>query len=163
MKLRTTLTAIGVALPTALAAGAAGAAPLMDEAAADPRFDTFTQAVEAAGLTETLNSGDVTVFAPTDEAFAMMPQGELEALLEPENRDKLKAVLSYHVVPGTVTSDEARQKSGLNPETVQGEAVRIDATGGGLLYEDAQVVYRDIQTDNGLIHGIDRVVTPDNG
>lgn len=161
MKLRNTLTALGVALPTALAAGAASAAPLMDEAADDPRFDTFTKAVEAAGLTETLNSSTVTVFAPTDEAFARMPEDELDALMQPGNKDRLKAVLSYHVVPGTLTSDEARQKSGLNPETVQGQSVRIDATGGGILYEDAEVVYRDIQSDNGLMHGIDRVVTPD--
>lgn len=161
MKLRNTLTALGVALPTAFAAGAASAAPLMDEAADDPRFDTFTKAVEAAGLTETLNSSTVTVFAPTDEAFARMPEDELDALMQPGNKDRLKAVLSYHVVPGTLTSDEARQKSGLNPETVQGQSVRIDATGGGILYEDAEVVYRDIQSDNGLMHGIDRVVTPD--
>lgn len=161
MKLRNTLTALGVALPTALAAGAASAAPLMDEAADDPRFDTFTQAVEAAGLTETLNSNAVTVFAPTDEAFARLPEGELDALLQPGNKDRLKAVLSYHVVPGTLTSDEVRQKSGVNPETVQGQSVRIDATGGGILYEDAEVMYRDIQSDNGLMHGIDRVVTPD--
>ena len=102
----------------------------MDEAADDPRFDTFTKAVEAAGLTETLNSSTVTVFAPTDEAFARMPEDELDALMQPGNKDRLKAVLSYHVVPGTLTSDEARQKSGLNPETVQGQSVRIDATGG---------------------------------
>jgi len=161
MKLKTTLTALSIALPTALAAGAAGAAPLMDTAADDPRFDTFTKAVAAAGLTDTLNSADVTVFAPTDEAFARLPQGELEALLEPGNRDKLTAILSYHVVEGRVNSIDARQKSGLDPETLQGQAVRIDATGGGLLYEDAQVQYRDIEADNGLMHGIDRVVTPD--
>jgi uncharacterized surface protein with fasciclin (FAS1) repeats len=154
-------------LPTLVAASAlvltssnAFAADIVDTAVEAGSFQTLVAAVEAAGLVDTLKGeGPFTVFAPTDEAFAALPAGTVESLLEPENRDQLVAILTYHVVPGAVRSaDLAGQE--LEVATVQGETVAIDASGGAVKVDEATVVQADIEADNGVIHVIDTVIMP---
>ena len=120
-------------------------------------FDTLVAAVQAAGLVETLKGeGPYTVFAPTDEAFAKIPKDQLDALLA--DREKLVAVLTYHVVPGRVT---AKDVMGLNSaQTVQGQSVQI-ATKGGVTVDGAAVIKTDIEASNGVIHVIDTVIFPE--
>jgi uncharacterized surface protein with fasciclin (FAS1) repeats len=123
-------------------------------------FTTLVAAVEAAGLVETLQSeGPFTVFAPTDAAFAALPEGTVESLLEPENRDQLVAILTYHVLAGKVMSADISGKA-LNPETVQGSTVSVDATGDTVKVDGATVITADIETSNGVIHVIDAVILP---
>lgn len=116
-------------------------------------------AAEAAGLVDTLKSdGPFTVFAPTDDAFAALPEGTVESLLEPGNKDQLASILTYHVIPGKVMSaDIAGQE--LSVATVQGSELSINAT-DGVKVNDANVVQADIETSNGAIHVIDAVVLP---
>jgi len=123
-------------------------------------FSTLLAAVEAAGL-DTVLSGDgpFTVFAPTDQAFAKLPAGTVEDLLKPENRDKLKAILTYHVVPGRVFSDEAIEAR--RAKTVQGDAIAIKKRYGKVMINDATVVSADIDASNGVIHVIDTVLIPE--
>ena len=122
-------------------------------------FNTLVAAVQAAGLEETLRSeGPFTVFAPTDEAFAALPEGTVENLLKPENRDQLVAVLTYHVLSGKVMSSDIAGKM-LEPETVQGSTVKVDAT-DGVKVDGANVVSADIEATNGVIHVIDAVILP---
>jgi uncharacterized surface protein with fasciclin (FAS1) repeats len=134
-------------------------ADIVDTAVAAGQFGTLVAAVEAAGLAETLRSeGPFTVFAPVDGAFAGLPEGEIERLLMPVNRDELAAILTYHVVPGAITSD---QLAGTlqTVETVEGSNVVVDAT-DGVRIGNAQVIQADIETSNGVIHVIDRVIIP---
>ena len=121
-------------------------------------FKTLVAAVKAAGLVETLQSpGPFTVFAPTDEAFAKLPAGTVETLLKPENKDKLVAVLTYHVVAGKVLAADV---VGLTEaRTVQGQSIKID-TSSGVKVDGANVVTTDILCDNGVIHVIDAVILP---
>ncbi len=121
-------------------------------------FKTLVAAVTAAGLVETLQSpGPFTVFAPTDEAFAKLPAGTVETLLKPENKDKLVAVLTYHVVAGKVLAADV---VGLTEApTVQGQSIKVD-TSSGVKVDDANVVQTDILCDNGVIHVIDAVILP---
>ena len=144
----------------AFGSGSAQAADIVDVAAGNESFSTLVEAVQAAGLVETLKGeGPFTVFAPTDEAFAALPEGTLENLLQPENREQLVAVLTYHVVPGETTSaDLAGQQMAV--ETVQGSEVEIDATGGSVMVNDATVTMPDVQADNGVSHVIDKVIIP---
>ena len=122
-------------------------------------FNTLVAAVKAAGLVETLKSeGPFTVFAPTDAAFAKLPKGTLESLLKPENKDKLAAILTYHVVPGRVFSIDAL-KAG-SAQTVQGGKLHIKATDSGARVNDANLAAFDIDTSNGVIHVIDSVLLP---
>jgi uncharacterized surface protein with fasciclin (FAS1) repeats len=115
-------------------------------------------AVEAAGLVETLKGeGPFTVFAPTDEAFAALPEGTVEDLLKPENKDKLAAILTYHVVPGKVMSGDLTNE--MMAATVQGGEVTI-MTEGGVMVNDANVTTADIEASNGVIHVIDKVILP---
>jgi uncharacterized surface protein with fasciclin (FAS1) repeats len=155
------LTGAAVALPLVMGGTAARAADIVDTAANAGSFDTLVAAVEAAGLVETLKGeGPFTVFAPTDEAFARLPEGTVESLLQPENREQLVALLTYHVVPGKVmSSDIAGQEMAV--ETVQGSPMSIDATDGAVRVDDASVTQADIETDNGVIHVIDAVITPE--
>ncbi len=133
---------------------------IVDIAAGNESFSTLVAAVSAAGLVETLKSeGPFTVFAPTNEAFAALPAGTVESLLKPENKDQLVAVLTYHVVPGAVTSDQLIGQK-LSVATVQGDTVDIDATGGGVMVDGATVVTPDIMASNGVIHVIDSVILP---
>nr|WP_246616439.1 fasciclin domain-containing protein [Thaumasiovibrio subtropicus] len=128
-------------------------------AAGNENFSTLVTAVQVAGLVETLQGdGPFTVFAPTDAAFAKLPEGTVESLLKPENRDKLVAILTYHVVPGKVISkDVVNLESAM---TVQGDAVDISAMNGMVMVDTANVVQTDIMASNGVIHVIDSVILP---
>lgn len=123
-------------------------------------FNTLAAALKAAGLVEALQSdGPFTVFAPTDEAFAALPDGTVESLLKPENKDKLAAVLKYHVVPGRVFSDTAAK--GATVDTLQGQSITTRSKDGKVYVNDAQVVSADIDTSNGVIHVINKVILPE--
>jgi uncharacterized surface protein with fasciclin (FAS1) repeats len=133
---------------------------IVDTAVAAGQFNTLVAAVKAAGLVETLKGeGPFTVFAPTDAAFAKLPAGTVENLLKPENKEQLVAVLTYHVVPGTVMSSDIAGKK-TEAKTVQGSMLEIDATNGGVMVDNANVVGADIMTSNGVIHVIDTVAIP---
>ena len=158
--LKATLGAAAFATLAACAGGADDGDDIVDIAAGNESFSTLVAAVSAAGLVETLQSeGPFTVFAPTNEAFAALPEGTVESLLLPENKDQLVAVLTYHVVPGAVTSDQLIGQK-LSVATVQGDTVDIDATGGGVMVDGANVVTPDIMATNGVIHVIDAVILP---
>lgn len=123
------------------------------------KFKTLVAAVQAAGLVETLQGkGPFTVFAPTDEAFEKLPEGTVESLLKPENKAKLVAILTYHVVPGKVLSSDVVKLS--EAETVQGSSVKISAKAGKVMVDKATVVKADIECSNGVIHVIDSVILP---
>ncbi|MCK0142622.1 fasciclin domain-containing protein [Aliiroseovarius sp. F20344] len=151
----------------ALAATAAFSAPafadghskdIVDTAVAAGSFTTLVAAVQAAGLVDTLKGeGPFTVFAPTDDAFAALPEGTVETLLMPENKDKLVSILTYHVVPGKVMSGDL--SDGMMAATVQGSEVKI-GTMSGVTVQGANVVSADIETSNGVIHVIDSVNLP---
>ena len=134
-------------------------ADIVDTAASNDQFETLVIAVKAAGLVDTLKGdGPYTVFAPTDEAFAKLPEGTVEDLLKPENKDKLIAILTYHVVPGKIMSGDIAGKTAM-VETVQGSKLNVDAT-NGVKVDEATVIAADIETSNGVIHVIDTVVLP---
>jgi transforming growth factor-beta-induced protein len=132
---------------------------IVDTAVGADAFSTLVAAVKAAGLVETLKGdGPFTVFAPTNEAFAKLPEGTVESLLKPENKDKLVAVLTYHVVPGKVmAADVVKLK---NAKTVQGGEVDIVVADGKVKVDNANVVKTDIECSNGVIHVIDAVILP---
>jgi uncharacterized surface protein with fasciclin (FAS1) repeats len=133
---------------------------IVDTAVDAGSFTTLVAAVEAAGLVETLKGdGPFTVFAPTDDAFAALPEGTVENLLKPENKDQLTAILTYHVVPGKVMSGDL--SDGMMATTVQGGDVTI-MTEGGVKVDGANVVQADIEASNGVIHVIDAVILPGN-
>jgi uncharacterized surface protein with fasciclin (FAS1) repeats len=132
---------------------------IVDTAVEAGSFTTLVAAVEAAGLVETLKGeGPFTVFAPTDDAFAALPEGTVESLLLPENKDQLIAILTYHVVPGKVMSTDL--SNNMMAPTVQGSDVTI-MTEGGVTVNGANVVTADIETSNGVIHVIDAVILPE--
>ncbi len=143
----------------AMAPAVAQSQDIVDIAAGNDDFSTLVAAVKAAGLVETLKSdGPFTVFAPTNEAFAKLPAGTVESLLQPENRDKLIAILTYHVVPGKVmAADVAGLRSA---KTVQGEALKIKIAEGAPYIDNARIIGTDIEASNGVIHIIDSVVLP---
>ena len=149
----------------ALAASTAFALPafaadkdIVDTAIEAGSFGTLVAAVQAAGLVETLKSeGPFTVFAPTDDAFAALPEGAVDELLKPENKDQLTEILTYHVVPGKVMSTDL--SNGMKAATVQGGDVTI-MTEGGVTVDNANVVSADIEASNGVIHVIDAVIMP---
>ena len=131
---------------------------IVDTAVSAGNFSTLVAAVKAADLVETLKgTGPFTVFAPTDAAFAALPVGTLDDLLKPENKAKLAAILTYHVVSGKVMSSDL--SDGMAAATVNGETVTIH-TEGGVKVNDATVATADIDTDNGVIHAIDAVLMP---
>ncbi|WP_425283601.1 fasciclin domain-containing protein [Methyloceanibacter stevinii] len=132
---------------------------IVDTAAGAGQFKTLVAAVKAAGLVDTLKGdGPFTVFAPTDEAFAKLPDGTVDDLLKPENKDKLVAILTYHVVPGKIMSGDISGKA-TEVKTVQGDTLNVDAT-DGVKVDKAKVVKADIDASNGVIHVIDTVVMP---
>jgi uncharacterized surface protein with fasciclin (FAS1) repeats len=131
---------------------------IVETAVAAGSFKTLVAAVQAAGLAETLSGGNFTVFAPTDEAFAKLPAGTLDMLLKPENKAKLAAILTYHVVPGTVKAADVVKLT--NAGTVQGQRVDILAKDGTVTVDGAKVVKTDIACSNGVIHVIDTVILP---
>lgn len=131
---------------------------IVDTAISAGSFTTLVTAVQAAGLVETLKGeGPFTVFAPTDEAFAKLPAGTLEALLQ--DKAKLTAILTYHVVPGKVLASDVVKLDWAT--TVQGQKVQIKASGNGVMIDNANVVKTDIETSNGVIHVIDSVILPE--
>lgn len=135
-----------------------GKMDIVDTAVDAGNFETLVAAVKAAGLVETLKGdGPFTVFAPTDEAFAALPDGTVESLLEPENKDQLTAILTYHVVPGKVMSGDL--SNNMMAGTVEGSDVTI-MTEGGVTVDGANVVTADIEASNGVIHVIDGVIMP---
>lgn len=131
---------------------------IVELAAGTESLSTLVTAVKAAGLVETLSSkGPFTVFAPTNEAFEALPDGVLADLLKPENKAKLQAVLTYHVVAGKVMSTDL--KDGMMAKTVQGEEVTIDLSNGAEV-NGAKVINADINASNGVVHVIDEVILP---
>lgn len=134
-------------------------ADIVDTAAEAGTFKTLLTAAEAAGLVSTLKGdGPLTVFAPTDEAFAKLPAGTVENLLKPENKDQLAAVLTYHVVPGKVMASDV---VGLDEaKSVQGDMIDISLAGDSVMVDQAKVIATDIQASNGVIHVIDSVILP---
>jgi len=135
---------------------------IVETAVAAGNFKTLVAAVQAAELVDTLNGkGPFTVFAPTDEAFAKLPKGTLEMLLKPENKAKLAAILTYHVVPGSVkAADVVKLK---NAATVQGQRIDIKVNAGKVMVDGANVVATDVACSNGVIHVIDTVILPVDG
>jgi uncharacterized surface protein with fasciclin (FAS1) repeats len=161
MNLKPALLAAAIGL-----AGGAGAQAaekdIVDTAVDAGQFQTLAAALEAAGLVETLKgAGPFTVFAPTDEAFAKLPAGTVETLLEPENKDRLTAILTYHVVPGKVMSQDV---AGIDEaKTVSGKMIDVEADGSAVKVNDATVTQADIAATNGVIHVIDAVILPPEG
>jgi uncharacterized surface protein with fasciclin (FAS1) repeats len=130
-------------------------------AAAAGSFKTLAKALQAADLVDTLKGqGPFTVFAPTDDAFAKLPAATLNDLLKPENKKKLQRILTYHVVPGRVTSSDVVKLS--TAKAVSGDAIDIKASGGTVMVDGAHVVKTDVQASNGIIHVIDTVIMPDD-
>ena len=147
------------ALPFAFLSVNGNALDIVDTAVSAGQFNTLVAAVEAADLVTTLKSdGPFTVFAPTDEAFAALPEGTVENLLKPENKEQLISVLTYHVVAGKIMSSDIAGTTAM-VESVQGSELDVNAT-NGVTVDGATVVTADIETDNGVIHVIDRVVLP---
>lgn len=136
--------------------GAAQAADIVDTAKSAGSFNTLVQAVEAAGLAETLKGpGPYTVFAPSDAAFAKVPKAKLDALMK--DKAALAKVLTYHVVPGKVMAADVKQGE---VKTVEGGMLKINTKGGKVMVDGAQVVKTDVNADNGVIHVIDKVMMP---
>lgn len=139
----------------------AGAAKkdIVDTAVAAGSFKTLAAALQAAGLVDTLKGkGPFTVFAPTDDAFSKLPAGTVDSLLKPENKEKLKSILLYHVVPGRVTAAQVMKLT--SAKTMNGQEVKIMVDGGTVMINDAKVVKADVFASNGVIHVIDTVLLP---
>jgi len=132
---------------------------IVEIASGNDNFQTLVAAIKAAGLVETLQGdGPFTVFAPTDAAFAALPAGTLENLLKAENKDQLVAILTYHVVPGTVMAVDVVDIT--SATSVQGGDITVSVNGGGVMVDDANVIKTDIVASNGVIHVIDKVILP---
>jgi len=132
---------------------------IVDTAVAAGSFKTLAAALTAAGLVDTLKGpGPFTVFAPTDAAFAKLPAGTVETLLKPENKARLAAVLTYHVVPGKVPASAVVGKTS-EPKTVNGATLKVNGT-NGVMVNNAKVVQADVMASNGVIHVIDTVLLP---
>jgi uncharacterized surface protein with fasciclin (FAS1) repeats len=132
---------------------------ILETAAKAGSFQTLAAAVKTAGLVEALSGeGPYTVFAPTDDAFAKLPAGTVEKLLKPENRDRLMAILKYHVVPGRVYASDALTAE--SARTAQGSRVRFSVADGTLMVNGASIVRSDVEAANGVIHVIDEVILP---
>lgn len=147
---------VAVSLAAVAFSTSAFAADIVDTAVSAGQFKTLVIAVQEAGLVDTLKGpGPFTVFAPTDDAFAKLPPGTLEALLK--DKAKLAAVLKYHVVAGKVMAKDV--KSG-DVKTVEGQSLKVSASPSGVMVNNAKVVKADVVADNGVIHVIDTVVIP---
>lgn len=158
--------AAAAAMTIGLAVGSSSAyaadKDIVDTAVAAGQFNTLATALTAAGLVDTLKGpGPFTVLAPTDAAFAKLPAGTVDSLLKPQNKAKLTAILTYHVVPGKVmAADVVKLKEA---KTVNGAMVKIKANGSNVMVNDAKVTATDIAASNGVIHVIDTVILPPNG
>jgi uncharacterized surface protein with fasciclin (FAS1) repeats len=164
-RFQSTLVALGVCCILAIAADAAladdASMDIVDTAVAAGQFETLSAALTAADLVETLKGeGPFTVFAPTDAAFSKLPAGAIDDLLEEDNVDQLTAVLTYHVVPGSVTANQVASLS--EATTVNGQKVQISVNDeGGVMIGGAHVISTDIMASNGVIHVIDSVMLPE--
>jgi len=153
-----TITALALSTLALSTIQAAPAGDIVAVASGAGSFNTLVAAVKAAGLVETLQGkGPFTVFAPTDEAFAKLPAGTVENLLKPENKEKLVAILTYHVVPGKVMAADVKT---MKAKTVNGKELDIKVADGTVTVNDAKVVKTDVAASNGVIHVIDTVVLP---
>jgi uncharacterized surface protein with fasciclin (FAS1) repeats len=144
-------------------AGAHSGAPMqkdiVDTAVAAGSFETLAAALQAAGLIDALKGdGPFTVFAPTDEAFAKLPEGTVDNLLKPENQEALKAILLYHVVSGEIMAADIG--SGATPMTLEGDTIDVVSSSSGVTVNGAKVISADIDASNGVIHVIDAVILP---
>lgn len=153
-------TAACVSRPQSAAAGEQHAKKdIVDTAVAAGNFKTLAAALKAAGLIDTLKGdGPFTVFAPTDEAFAKLPEGTVENLLKPENKEKLAAILKYHVVPAKAMAKDVSDMT--SAPTVNGKKLKLQVDGGKVMVDEATVTKADIETSNGVIHVIDSVLMP---
>jgi transforming growth factor-beta-induced protein len=134
---------------------------IVDTAVAAGSFSTLAAALGAADLVDTLKGdGPFTVFAPTDDAFAKLPEGTVADLLKPENKEKLAGILTYHVVPGKVMASSVLKMDGESVATVNGKSVKIGVKGDTVTVDGAKVVTTDVDTSNGVIHIIDTVIMP---
>ena len=153
------LIAVTLLTTTASAGGMKRRTDIVDTAVGAGTFQTLAAALTAADLITTLKGkGPFTVFAPTDAAFAKLPAGTVENLLEPENREKLRAILTYHVVPGSVSASQVVKMK--KAKTINGQSVSIEVNGAGVTVGGARVVNTDIAATNGVIHVIDTVLMP---
>jgi len=156
---------IGAAVSMGLLAAPAQADNIVEVAQGAGTFNTLLAAAEAAGLAGALATGEnLTVFAPTDDAFAALPAGTVESLLQPENKDQLAAILSYHVLPRELASNQLPGRT-IHIRTIKAGGDRLlaiekDAHTGAVVVDGANVVAADIQADNGIIHVIDKVMLP---
>lgn len=155
---------LGAALALSLS-GAAQAANIVETAQGAGTFGTLIAAAQAAGLADALATGEnLTVFAPTDEAFAKLPAGTVESLLKPENKDQLVAILSYHVLPRKLSANQI-PRGPIHVRTIKkggDRTLSIGRSGGGVKVDNANVVKANIMADNGIIHVIDSVMLPKN-
>lgn len=146
-------------------ATASNAANIVETAQGAGSFGTLLAAAQAAGLADALATGEnLTVFAPTDEAFAALPEGTVENLLKPENKDQLVAVLSYHVLPRKLSSNMLPGRT-IHVKTIKSSGDRllsVTKSGGGVSVDEAKVISADVMADNGIIHVIDKVMLPNN-
>ena len=163
--LRGAFLAVAVAMVLSLSLGAfahpkaSSNKDIVDTAVAAGSFKTLATALQAAGLVDTLKSkGPFTVFAPTDEAFAKLPAGTVEDLLKPENKEKLVAILTYHVVPGKVSAVQVTKMN--SAKTINSQSLAISIHDGTVMVDNAKVTKTDIPCSNGVIHVIDSVVLP---
>jgi transforming growth factor-beta-induced protein len=149
---------LAIAVDAAIAADAE--MDIVDTAVAAGDFQTLAAALTAADLVDTLKGeGPFTVFAPTDEAFSKLPAGTVENLLKPENLGQLTAILTYHVVPGVVTTDQVVKMT--EAATVNGQSIDISVAASKVMVNGATVVATDIMASNGVIHVIDSVILPE--
>jgi uncharacterized surface protein with fasciclin (FAS1) repeats len=159
MRKALTLFALTAVLALPLAANSYGEKDIVDTAVENGSFTTLVAAVQAAGLVDALKAdGPLTVFAPTDEAFAKLPEGTVESLLEPENLDQLRAILTYHVVSGQVMA--ASVTDGLEAASLNGQTLTFTVDENGASVGGANIVATDVATSNGVIHVIDTVLIP---
>ncbi len=161
MKLKAASFALILSVLVSAMPAAAGSAhkDIVDTAVAAGTFNTLATALQAAGLADTLKGkGPFTVFAPTDEAFSKLPAGTVESLLKPENKEKLKAILLYHVVSGDIAAAQVLKMS--SAKTVNGQDLKLTVHDGTVMVNDAKVVKADVLASNGVIHVIDTVLLP---
>lgn len=164
--MKLTLKSAAAAIAITFSAGAAAANTIVDIAAGDERFSTLVAAVQAAGLAETLSGpGPFTVYAPVNDAFAALPEGTVDTLLQPQNKGQLTNVLLYHVDDRKLTADMIPAGSNYFKPVLASERLCINASADGVQIADgtgemANVIIADIQADNGVIHVIDKVLLP---
>ena len=134
---------------------------IVDTAVGAGSFKTLVAAVKAAGLVDTLKGdGPFTVLAPTDDAFAKLPEGTVESLLKPENKEKLAAILTYHVIPAKAMAADVVKLDGKSVKTVEGSPIKVEVEGRTVMVNNARVIKADIACTNGVIHVIDTVIMP---